>query len=137
MKAIRRFTVRPVLPEPLRPLSDLARNLRWSWHTETQELFRAVDPENPRSADADPVRLLGTVPAARLAELAGDQHFMRRLTEVSEDLRQYLGGPRWYQSRLSEGAELPAAIAYFSPNSVSPPPCPSTPAVWASWPVTT
>ncbi|MDF0375639.1 MULTISPECIES: alpha-glucan family phosphorylase [Streptomyces] len=116
MKAIRRFTVRPVLPEPLRPLSDLARNLRWSWHTETQELFRAVDPENPRSADADPVRLLGTVPAARLAELAGDQHFMRRLTEVSEDLRQYLGGPRWYQSRLSEGAELPAAIAYFSPE---------------------
>ncbi|MEU2529714.1 hypothetical protein ABZ737_31900, partial [Streptomyces sp. NPDC013087] len=35
-----------------------------------------------------------TVPAARLAELAGDQHFMRRLTEVSEDLRQYLGC-RW------------------------------------------
>ncbi|MGC5412238.1 DUF3417 domain-containing protein, partial [Streptomyces sp. DT225] len=41
MKAIRRFTVRPVLPDSLQPLSDLARNLRWSWHTETRELFRA------------------------------------------------------------------------------------------------
>ncbi|MFJ6850044.1 alpha-glucan family phosphorylase [Streptomyces sp. NPDC091271] len=116
MKAIRRFTVRPVLPEPLRPLSDLARNLRWSWHTETQQLFQAADPEGWRPADADPVRLLGAVSAARLAELAGDQHFMHRLTEVSEDLREYLGGPRWYQNQLSQGAELPAAIAYFSPE---------------------
>ncbi|MFD8797993.1 alpha-glucan family phosphorylase [Streptomyces atroolivaceus] len=116
MKAIRRFTVRPVLPEPLRPLSDLARNLRWSWHSETQQLFQAVDPEGRRPADADPVRLLGAVSAARLAELADDQHFLGRLTEVSEDLREYLGGPRWYQNQLSQGAELPAAIAYFSPE---------------------
>ncbi|MER5893223.1 alpha-glucan family phosphorylase [Streptomyces sp. NPDC001876] len=116
MKAIRRFTVRPVLPEPLQPLSDLARNLRWSWHTETQNLFQAADPEGWRPADADPVRLLGAVSAGRLAELAGDQQFLRRLTEVSEDLREYLGGPRWYQNQLSQGAELPAAIAYFSPE---------------------
>ncbi|MEU0136054.1 alpha-glucan family phosphorylase [Streptomyces sp. NPDC006296] len=116
MKAIRRFTVRPVLPEPLRPLSDLARNLRWSWHTETRELFRAVDPEGRPTADADPVRLLGAVSAARLAELAGDQRFLARLAEASEDLRDYLGGPRWYQDRLARGAELPAAVAYFSPE---------------------
>lgn len=45
VKAIRRFTVRPVLPEPLMPLAELARNLRWSWHTETRELFQSVDPE--------------------------------------------------------------------------------------------
>lgn len=115
MKAIRRFTVRPVLPEPLQPLSDLARNLRWSWHTETQNLFQAADPEGWRPAD-DPVRLLGAVSAGRLAELAGDQQFLRRLTDVSEDLREYLDGPRWYQNQLSQGAELPAAVAYFSPE---------------------
>ncbi|HBF81476.1 MAG TPA: DUF3417 domain-containing protein [Streptomyces sp.] len=116
MKAIRRFTVRPVLPEPLQPLSDLARNLRWSWHTETQQLFQAADPEGWRPADADPVRLLGAVSAGRLAELAADQQFLHRLTEVSEDLRAYLDGPRWYQDQLSEGAELPSAVAYFSPE---------------------
>ncbi|WP_255285799.1 DUF3417 domain-containing protein, partial [Streptomyces niveus] len=72
MKAIRRFTVRPVLPEPLRPLSGLARNLRWSWHPETRELFEAVDPGGWAAAGRDPVRLLGAVSATRLAELAGD-----------------------------------------------------------------
>ncbi|GFM99505.1 hypothetical protein Sfulv_43160 [Streptomyces fulvorobeus] len=116
MKAIRRFTVRPVLPDSLRPLQDLARNLRWSWHTETRELFQAVDPEGWRPADADPVRLLGAVSAGRLAELAGDEQFVRRLTEVAEDLRAYLDGPRWYQDQLAAGAELPAGVAYFSPE---------------------
>ncbi|MCX4674159.1 alpha-glucan family phosphorylase [Streptomyces sp. NBC_01433] len=116
MKAIRRFTVRPVLPESLRPLHDLARNLRWSWHNETRELFRAADPEGWRPADFDPVRLLGAMSAGRLAELARDEEFLARLADASENLREYLDGPRWYQNRLAQGAELPAAIAYFSPE---------------------
>ena len=43
MKAIRRFTVRPVLPEALAALDELAANLRWSWHQPTIDLFREVD----------------------------------------------------------------------------------------------
>ncbi|MFI2634539.1 glycosyltransferase family 1 protein [Streptomyces collinus] len=113
MKAIRRFTVRPVLPEPLRPLSDLARNLRWSWHAETRDLFRSVDPERWAASGGDPVRLLGSVPPARLAELAGDGPFLRRLAEVAGDLSDYTTGERWYQTQPEE---LPAAIAYFSPE---------------------
>lgn len=113
MKAIRRFTVRPLLPEPLRPLSDLARNLRWSWHAETRELFRSVDPEHWATAGGDPVRLLGGVRAARLQELAEDHQFLTRLTAAADDLNDYMTGERWYQA---QSAELPAAIAYFSPE---------------------
>jgi glycogen phosphorylase len=128
VKAIRRFTVRPVLPEPLQPLSDLARNLRWSWHTETRELFESVDPDGWHAAGADPVRLLGAVSAARLAELAGDRPFLDRLTAAAADLDTYLRGDRWYQLQTGrdygrrgdpgddEGTELPAAIGYFSPE---------------------
>ncbi|WP_406173565.1 glycosyltransferase family 1 protein [Streptomyces sp. NBC_00996] len=113
MKAIRRFTVRPVLPEALHPLSDLARNLRWSWHAETRDLFQSVDPERWAASDGDPVRLLGSVSTGRLAELAEDRRFLRRLSAVADDLRDYVTGDRWYQSQSSE---LPAAIAYFSPE---------------------
>ncbi|WP_274562166.1 alpha-glucan family phosphorylase [Streptomyces spiramyceticus] len=115
MKAIRRFTVRPVLPESLQPLSDLARNLRWSWHTETRELFQSVDPDGWAAAGGDPVRLLGAVPAGRLAELAADRRFLRRLTAAADDLDDYLRGRRWYQSQ-SPDTRLPAAVAYFSPE---------------------
>ncbi|MDH6700243.1 glycosyltransferase family 1 protein [Streptomyces sp. MAA16] len=113
MKAIRRFTVRPVLPEPLQPLSDLARNLRWSWHAETRDLFHSVDPERWAASDRDPVRLLGSVPSARLAELAQDRRFLRRLTAAADDLDDYVRGARWYQA---QSGELPAAVAYFSPE---------------------
>ncbi|MFD6497362.1 glycosyltransferase family 1 protein [Streptomyces sp. NPDC060188] len=113
MKAIRRFTVRPVLPEPLHPLSDLARNLRWSWHAETRDLFQSVDPERWAASDGDPVRLLGSVSAARLTELTEDSRFLRRLAEVSDDLRDYMTGDRWYQTQTSD---LPAAVGYFSPE---------------------
>lgn len=113
MKAIRRFTVRPVLPVPLHPLSELARNLRWSWHAETRDLFQSVDPERWAASDGDPVRLLGSVSAARLTELTEDSRFLRRLAEVSDDLRDYVTGDRWYQTQT---ADLPAAVGYFSPE---------------------
>lgn len=113
MKAIRRFTVRPLLPEPLRPLSDLARNLRWSWHAETRDLFRQADPEHWAASGGDPVRLLGAVDAARLQELAGDDRFLGRLTAAADDLHAYLTDDRWYQQ---QSAGLPAAVAYFSPE---------------------
>ncbi|MEU6540993.1 glycosyltransferase family 1 protein [Streptomyces sp. NPDC047000] len=113
MKAIRRFTVRPVLPEPLRPLSELARNLRWSWHAETRDLFQSVDPELWAACGGDPVRLLGGVRPARLAELAEDRRFLRRLTAAADDLDDYVTGRRWYQA---QSGDLPAAVAYFSPE---------------------
>ncbi|MGK5531338.1 alpha-glucan family phosphorylase [Streptomyces sp. URMC 129] len=117
MKAIRRFSVRPVLPDPLRPLQELAFNLRWSWHPETRELLRAVDPDSWQACGEDPVRLLGSVSADRLAALAADRGFLRRLGVAVGDLRDYLSEPRWYQraDALAEG-ELPRAIAYFSPE---------------------
>ncbi|MFC1405401.1 MULTISPECIES: alpha-glucan family phosphorylase [Streptacidiphilus] len=118
MKAIRRFTVRTVLPEPLRALGELALNLRWSWHPDTRELFREVDPETWEAAGRDPVRLLGQVAPQRLTALAADRRFLRRLGDAADDLNDYLSGPRWYQNQLAlpDPPGLPAAIAYFSPE---------------------
>ncbi|GAA0575806.1 alpha-glucan family phosphorylase [Actinomadura livida] len=114
MKAIRRFTVRTVLPEPLRQLEELVLNLRWSWHHETLDLFRAVDPALWQAVHHDPVRLLGEVAPERLERLAEDRRFLRRLQDTAEDLREYLTAPRWYQSRAD--ADAPSCIAYFSPE---------------------
>ncbi|NDU76822.1 alpha-glucan family phosphorylase [Actinomadura sp. DSM 109109] len=113
MKAIRRFTVRTVLPEPLKQLEELVLNLRWSWHHETLDLFRDVDPALWKAVHHDPVRLLGEVAPERLARLAEDRRFLRRLQDTAEDLHEYLTAPRWYQSRAGDS---PVSIAYFSPE---------------------
>ncbi|WP_036331254.1 alpha-glucan family phosphorylase [Microbispora sp. ATCC PTA-5024] len=112
MRAIRRFTVRTVLPPQLAPLGELVQNLRWSWHPETMDLFAEVDPEVWERVEHDPVALLGAVEADRLRELAQDRRFLRRLADAADDLREYMTAPRWYQSL--DGA--PAAIGYFSPE---------------------
>ncbi len=121
MRAIRRFTVAAVLPEPLAPLGELMLNLRWSWHAETLDLFASIDPERWEAAGHDPIRLLGEVPPERLARLSEDRRFLRRLGNAADDLHEYLEGPRWYQSlgQANEGDPMtapPAAIAYFSPE---------------------
>lgn len=113
MKAIRRFTVRSVLPEPLAALDELASNLRWSWHQPTLGLFRAVDPVLWEAVGHDPVALLGEVAPERLAQLAGDSDFVGLAHHLRDDLRTYLSEPRWYQSL---GDDAPATIAYFSPE---------------------
>jgi glycogen phosphorylase len=113
VRAIRRFTVRPVLPEALEALGDLALNLRWSWHPETQDLYRAIDADLWESTNQDPIRLLGAVAPERLDELAGDRRFLRMLELAKADLEHYLTDDRWFQKHCNG---TPAAIGYFSPE---------------------
>ncbi len=113
MRAIRRLTVRPVLPEPLQELTDLAGNLRWSWHSPTQELFRSMDPQLWEDSKHDPSRLLGLISSDRLGELAADESFLESLRQLRGDLETYLTGPRWYQTL---GDQAPESLAYFSPE---------------------
>ncbi len=114
VRAIRRFTVRPVLPPPLSALGDLAGNLRWSWHPPTQDVFEEVDADTWEATKHDPVRLLGAVSPSRLEALASEQGFLDRLGAAKADLDAYLGGERWYSRKA--GAEAPTRIAYFSPE---------------------
>ncbi|WP_166865640.1 alpha-glucan family phosphorylase [Salinibacterium sp. ZJ70] len=113
MKAIRRFTVRTVLPEALAPLEELAANLRWSWHQPTIALFRDIDPELWVELDGDPYRMQGEVSPQRLEELAGDAEFVARATALRDELRAYMAEPRWYQTL---GGDAPRTIGYFSPE---------------------
>jgi len=113
VRAIRRFTVRPVLPDRLAAIGDLVHNLRWSWHPETQDLFAAIDPDAWEACGHDPVRLLGQISVDRLEELEKDTGFLARLDAARADLDSYLTDDRWFQT-LGESA--PRSIAYFSPE---------------------
>jgi starch phosphorylase len=115
VRAIRRFTIHPALPDSLAPLRTLMLNLRWSWHAPTRALFAEIDPVGWDESGHDPVDLLARVSHRRLAELAADDDFLRRLGQAVGELTEYRTGRRWYQQsgQVSDG---PAAIAYFSPE---------------------
>lgn len=113
MKAIRTFTVRPVLAESLAPLDRLAANWRWSWSRATHALFASMDPELWEAIGENPARMLGALGQDRLDELARDENFVQRVREEDERLTAYLEGERWFQHL--EG-DKPRHIAYFSPE---------------------
>ena len=76
MKAIRRFSVRTVLPSRIEGLGVLASNLRWSWHPQTRDLFESIDPQKWVEAKEDPVKLLSRLSGAELEALAADDEFV-------------------------------------------------------------
>lgn len=106
------MNVRTSLPERLSALGELMTNLRWSWHPPTRALFASVDPAAWEEVRHDPSALLAEVSAERLAALADDEDFLRRLAETHRDLREYVSGARWFQSL----SDAPRAIGYFSPE---------------------
>ncbi len=130
MKAIRRFHVRTVLPEPIAALDDLALNLRWSWHPPTRDLFESIDQQRWASVRQDPVALLSALSPAELEALAADHEFVARVRQARDGLESYLTQPRWYQQQVGTGAGagdapgeraayggvVPRSIAYFSPE---------------------
>ena len=79
----------------------------------------SCSPRSTRRDGSGPTRIpppcWPQVPQERLASLAADRRFLRRLSNAADDLRDYLAGPHWYQA-AGELDAPPAGIAYFSPE---------------------
>ena len=112
MKAIHRFTVRTVLPESIAALSRLAKNLRWTWHQPTEDLFAELNPHAWDAVHGDPVKLLGSLTREEIQQIAADPELVARIRDLDADLDTYLTEPHWYQR--TQGEDAPAAVAYFS-----------------------
>ncbi|MDD2706989.1 MAG: alpha-glucan family phosphorylase [Verrucomicrobiae bacterium] len=108
-----RFSIIPQLPPQLEPLRELAFNLWFSWEPEAVALFKAVDPDLWEKCYHNPVKLLQRVRQARLTELATDDPFLRRLSQIIQRLRQYMGAKDTWYAKNRPGS-LPGPIAYFS-----------------------
>ncbi len=113
VRALRSFTVRARLPQPLDPLRELAFNLRWAWDPRTRDLFRWVDPQLWETSFHDPVRVLSLVDRRRLEQLSADPAFLGVLGELHDELNRYCSAGRWFQARAASPLR---SVAYFSPE---------------------
>ncbi|MBW3662865.1 MAG: alpha-glucan family phosphorylase [Actinobacteria bacterium] len=71
------------LPEPLRPLADLAYNLRWSWDPEGDAVFGAIAPRRWEEVGRNPVRFLVEVPPPLLDRAASDATLAERVESLA------------------------------------------------------
>ncbi|MBI5929506.1 MAG: alpha-glucan family phosphorylase [Chloroflexi bacterium] len=105
--------VSPKLPPELKPLLDLAYNLRWSWDHESVELFRRLDGELWIRSNYNPVWMLGLISQQTLDAAARDTSFLNQLKRVVDSFNEYMESPdTWYQRTYGKAEK--ANIAYFS-----------------------
>jgi len=93
MPSVRNFTVLPALPDSLRDLDTVARNLFWAWNPQFVELFRRMAPSLWAACGHNPVKLLGAVSQSRLQELSRNESFLnelRRAAQGTENLMPYI-----------------------------------------------
>src|SRR5205823_13789599 len=76
---IRTFQVFPRVPEPLTPLLEMAHNLWWVWHHDAAEMFRRLDRQLWDDVYHNPVKLLGMISQAKLAEAAKDDGYIAHM----------------------------------------------------------
>jgi starch phosphorylase len=105
------FTVLPALPDALKALDRIARNLFWCWNTDFIELFKRIDSNLWTACGHNPVRLLASLSQQRLDELAKNRPFLSELQRAEEKLKSYLDGPTWFEKTYSKSTK--PLIAYF------------------------
>ena len=112
MPAIQKFVVTPNLPEPLQPLLEIAGNIWWTWNVEAISLLRRIDPDLWDKHEGNPIAVLGSLSAQRVAELVKDAAFLAHLDRVRNDLDRYLNMPSWYEKE--HGPDHKEVLGYFS-----------------------
>lgn len=104
------------LPEKLRRLHDLSRNVWWCWQPEALELFRSMSPDLWEKCEHNPVFMVENTPPARLQALASDMTFVTRLNSLAEKFDAYMAQPllsdTMQDGTVAVSAERP--VAYFS-----------------------
>ena len=102
------YTVKPKLPNSLKPLEEIARNLWLSWNFDAVQLFIRLDYDAWLQSQQSPIRTLGMVSQDRLVEAAKDDSYLAALKEVYDRFQRYKKGDTWYRGTKKE------VVAYFS-----------------------
>ena len=102
------YTIKPKLPNSLKPLEEIARNLWLSWNFDAIELFIRLDYDVWLHSHQSPIRTLGMVSQERLAEVAKDDSYLAALKETYSRFLNYKKGKTWYRGPRKE------VVAYFS-----------------------
>lgn len=108
MKSVQLYNVSPSMPEKIRFLEDLSRNLWWCWNTEAIELFRRIDPQLWKEHAHNPLEFFGRIPQKRLDALVDDDGFMNHYHEVKKRFERTVLAP------ASDTDAPQPTIAYFS-----------------------
>jgi glycogen phosphorylase len=101
------------LPERIKRLGELAYNMWWSWNRDASALFRYLDKTRWELTQQNPVKLLRTLPPAKLEAAASDPAFLRRYDGVMLAFDRVLAKQgTWFPNKYPHLTDR--TVAYFS-----------------------
>lgn len=109
---IREYEVKISLPKKLEPLSIMAYNLWWAWHTPATEMYRNINPQLWEEVHHNPIAVLSSLSNADCEQLLNDEIFMANMKDVYEDFQEYIALPRWFSKTHKDSSDM--LVAYFS-----------------------
>ncbi len=107
----RTVSVNPPLPEPVKKLRELSRNLWFSWNEPALRLFKDIDPVLWERVGHNPVKFLLQVQEEKLEKVASNADYLKRYESVVAEYERYMTEKKWFQ-RVFPGYEN-KVIAYF------------------------
>ena len=78
------------LPESLKDLETLSKNLWWCWNEPAKELFKSIDPAVWKSCGENPIALLDRVSLKKFKALSSDAAFLASLKAVKSEFDEYM-----------------------------------------------
>ena len=83
-------TVKSHIPEELKKLEEMARNIWWAWNYEATDLFRDLDPVTWKEVGQNPVALLERLSYEKLEALTQDKVIVKRMNDVYAKFKAYV-----------------------------------------------
>ena len=102
--AWKEVNVKSHIPAELACLSEMARNIWWSWTPEAREMFKSLNPTLWKECGLNPVLMLERLSYEALVELSKDEAVLARINSVYKMFREYMD--------VKPNAERPS-VAYF------------------------
>lgn len=84
------ITVKSRVPEKLRKLEEISRNIWWTWNYEATQLFRDLDPVLWKETGQNPVALLERLSFEKMEALAEDKVIVKRMNDLYDKFRTYI-----------------------------------------------
>ncbi|MDD2284142.1 MAG: alpha-glucan family phosphorylase [Paludibacter sp.] len=99
------LNVKSCLPESVKKLDKIARNIWWVWNSDAKNMFRTIDKEAWKEAGSNPIQLLNILTHEQLIALGKDAAFIKKLDDIYDRFTNYINTP--YNTQKP-------SIAYFS-----------------------
>ena len=97
-------TVKSRIPDSLKMLQEMARNIWWSWNYEATDMFKSLDPELWSVVGQNPVAFLERLSYEKLEAISTDKKALDRINKVYKKFTDYMS--------VAPSKERPS-VAYF------------------------